>query len=498
MTLRPVLARRDFIRTVGEAAAAITPLRPLFEKYLMPRREISAHGPARVLVLGAGLAGLSAGYELVQAGHEVIILEARARPGGRVFTLRDPFSDGLYAEAGAGRIPDNHDLTLKYVRHFGLTLDPFRPGSGTMVYRIGGKRILVPTDGDLALTEVPLRLTDAERQMTLGGLWEHYVTPSVEAVGDPKVPGWPGDSLRHLDRTTFARFLKARGASPAAVQLLELPFYRPENDRLSALWWLRDTALAHGEKSRYKIRGGNDLLPAAFARELAGKIHYGAAVRGIAHDGDRCRVAFVQGQLERSLAADFIVCALPFSTLRRVKVTPGFGATRQKTIAELPYDPVSRLYLQVRKRFWETSGMNGFAISDRPDEIWHASFDQPGARGLLVSYAFGPEALKVDGLSPEQRTRFMVEHMESVFPGSRDAAELVRSFSWQEEEWSRGAYAFYEPGQMFTLLPHIATPEGRIHFAGEHTSPWHGWMQGALHSGIRAAREIGARVARGG
>ena len=75
--------------------------------------------------------------------------------------------------------------------------------------------------------------------------------------------------------------------------------------------------------------------------------------------------------------------------------------------------------------------------------------------------------------------------------------KLVRSFSWQEEEWSGGAYAIYEPGQMFSLLPHIAAPDGRIHFAGEHTSPWHGWMRGALHSGIRVAREIGARVARG-
>ena len=383
-----------------------------------------------MLVLGAGLAGLSAGYELARAGHEVTILEARSRPGGRVFTLRQPFADGLYAEAGAGRIPDNHDLTLKYARLFGLTLDPFRPGSGAMVYRIGGKRILVPADGDLDLTDVPLQLTDAERQMTLGGLWEHYVTPSVEAVGDPKASGWPGESLRRFDRATFAQFLLAPGRiSRRGTGCSSFPSISRKNDRLSALWWLRDTALAQGEKTRYKIRGGNDLLPAAFARELAGRIHYGAAVRGIAQDGARCRVAFVQSGIERNLAADFIVCALPFSTLRRVPITPRLASVKHKAIAELPYDQVTRLYLQVRERFWEKWGN---------ERIRH---HRPARRNLArqlrsagTSRAAGVVRLRPRGAEgrcherPSREPGSWWRTWRSVFPGSRDGAELVRSF----------------------------------------------------------------------
>src|SRR5438874_457662 len=84
-------------------------------------------GPKKILIIGAGMAGLSAGYELSQAGHDVTILEARTRPGGRVQTLREPFSDGLYAEAGAARIPDNHNLTLRYVKLFDLPLEPMYP-----------------------------------------------------------------------------------------------------------------------------------------------------------------------------------------------------------------------------------------------------------------------------------------------------------------------------------------------------------------------------------
>src|SRR6266704_2111499 len=119
----------------------------------------------RVLIIGAGLSGLVAADELTQAGHDVTILEAQLRPGGRVLTLREPFSDGLYADAGAARIPDNHDLTLHYVKHFGLTLVPFFPNKLSMVYLLGGQRIKCRSWTDLDLTQVPLKLTAEERRL---------------------------------------------------------------------------------------------------------------------------------------------------------------------------------------------------------------------------------------------------------------------------------------------------------------------------------------------
>src|SRR6266852_9302386 len=106
-----------------------------------------AASPKKVLVVGAGLAGLVAGYELTQAGHDVIILEAQLRPGGRVQTLREPFSDGLYAEAGAARIPDNHDLTLKYVKLFDLPLEPMYPSQLSALIVDRGSKQEVSIDG---------------------------------------------------------------------------------------------------------------------------------------------------------------------------------------------------------------------------------------------------------------------------------------------------------------------------------------------------------------
>src|SRR6184192_4099382 len=118
--------RRTFLKQSTIAVAGVSLARlPIISATVAPKK---------IIIIGAGMAGLSAGYELSQAGHDVTILEARTRPGGRVQTLREPFSDGLYAEAGAARIPDNHDLTLHYVKHFGLTLVPFYPDKLARVF----------------------------------------------------------------------------------------------------------------------------------------------------------------------------------------------------------------------------------------------------------------------------------------------------------------------------------------------------------------------------
>src|SRR3954466_2007043 len=120
-----VVGRRKFLRNTGLAVAGFSLARPAV---ISKAANIISRAPAKkVLILGAGMSGLVAGYELTQLGHDVIILEARMRPGGRVFTIREPFSDGLHAEAGAARIPDNHDLTLKYVKLFDVPLEPMYP-----------------------------------------------------------------------------------------------------------------------------------------------------------------------------------------------------------------------------------------------------------------------------------------------------------------------------------------------------------------------------------
>ncbi len=166
-----------------------------------------------------------------------------------------------------------------------------------------------------------------------------------------------------------------------------------------------------------------------------------------------------------------------------------FSAERHKAIEQLTYDPVVPVFCQTRRKFWTDEGLNGFADTDDPMEIWNPTFDQPGTRGILMAYLEDGLTRRVAALPEAERIRFGLEAMEKVHPGLREHLESATSLSWAEQPWARGAYAIFEPGQITSLTAVIRQPEGRVHFAGEHASSWPGWMQGALEAGLRAARE---------
>jgi monoamine oxidase len=253
---------------------------------------------------------------------------------------------------------------------------------------------------------------------------------------------------------------------------------------------LRENWYESHETTRYKIDGGNDLLPKAFAAKLRDKIRYGAAVVRIEQDSDKVRVTAIQAGTHHTFEAERIICTVPFPALRKVEVQRPFSEQKRKAIAELAYDTITRVILQCRTRFWEKEGNNGFGISDLPQEIWHPTFDQAGTRGLLVSYMYFSLGQRVGAMSERERLEFVAREMEKVHPGLLDNLEGEYSKVWASDPWAGGAAAIPSPSQMTTICVGIEQPEGRVHFAGEHTSQWTGWMQGALQSGLRAAREV--------
>jgi monoamine oxidase len=444
------------------------------------------YGAKRVLILGAGLSGLAAGHELAQAGHNVTILEAQRRPGGRVLTLRQPFSDGLYVEAGAGRIPPNHAWTLTYARRFGLSTEPFSPASLTPVLYTGGKSIPVTPEIDLRQY---FNFSSEEKRLGISGMLQKYIVgPSQEvaAAGDMTAPGWPPASLRQLDQCTFSEFLRSRGASTAAVQFLQLGAYPME---ASALFILRVLATTDF-KNLTKIKGGNDLLPAAIASRLAGRIIYDARVVRIEQDAMSVRAIVTQNGLQQSLHADAMICTIPFSVLRSIEIHPRFTSLKHQVIEQLRYAPIVKVAFQTKSRYWQKQGLSGFAEMNNSAEIWNPGWDRPGKSGILQLYQEGERALQLDRMREDARLKFAADFVGRVFPGLQTDLERSISFSWQHNEWARGAYSELRPGQVFAFSPVLASREGRIHFAGEHTSAEPGWMQGALASGYRAAEEV--------
>lgn len=440
----------------------------------------------KVIILGAGISGLAAGLQLVKGGHEVTILEARTRPGGRVHTIREPFSDGLHAEAGAGRIPLSHRLTLEYIKRYRLKLDPFFPENGGRVFLWRGKRSILAAGqvpGPKESQEFAVNFTENERMAGFDGLEKLYLEQAQERIRQQPLTGWPHANLAPWGRISFREFLKQQGASDDAIEFLAGGF---EED--SAIDFLHDS-ISHLPKM-WKIRGGNDLLPRAMAGELKNQIRYGAEVIHIRQNTTGVAVKFKVGPEFQEIRADRLICTLPFTVLRGIEVSPVWSENKGAAIRNMYSSPVTRVLVQARTRFWEKQGLNGFASVDRPMEFWSPTFNQPGIRGIVMSYMYERMAREYAALDEPARIQKSLELFEQVHPGLKDQFETATTWAWSEEKYSRGAFLVARPGDTEGIIPHAGTVEGRVHFAGEHTSPWPGWIQGALHSGLRAAREV--------
>ncbi|HYL09849.1 MAG TPA: FAD-dependent oxidoreductase [Candidatus Acidoferrales bacterium] len=474
-------SRREFLKRSALGFAALS--LPSLEMF--PRQEPAPK--KRVLILGAGLAGLVAAHELNSLGHDVTLLEASQRPGGRVYTLREPFAEGQYAEAGAGRIPEWHHLTLLYVKLFGLKLEPFRPEHGMSITCLRDRRIKLKPGEDLGLTDLPFALSAAEKKLSLDGLEAEYIDPILKTMGDPAAPNWLSETLKPLDHLTWVECLRRKGASRGAVELLAA-LNGWEWD--SALDFFRDDLGHRGTKKWFKIRGGMDLLPKAFAERLANKIHYASEVVRIEQDDKSARAVCKESGGTQTYSADRIICTIPFSVLRGMEIAPKLSPAKQEIVDRIYYDPVVRVYVQTRKRFWQPEGLNGFADTDDPAEIWQPTFTQPGERGILHTYLENGLTAKVAAMPEAERIRHSLQILERAFPGTKENTDRVHSFCWADQPFARGAYVAFAPGQLTRWSRAVYEPEGRLHFAGEHTSSFPGWMQGALESGMRAAREI--------
>jgi monoamine oxidase len=426
--------------------------------------------PKKILIAGAGLAGLSAAYELLQSGHQVMVFDARDRPGGRVLTLRDTFAGGQYAEAGAETFGETHTFVQHYVQALHLETIP--------AWNYGNLASII--------------IRDSQRSRSNAELSRKYIQPAVKEIGDPLAPGWPSaDLLRQFDRVSMAELLQNRGASSDEIAMLQIAYSDSWDNGTapdSALCLLRDEAIARKGAS-FRIRGGNDQLPQALARSLGARVHYRTTVERIRQNNKRVSLTVNTSGRRSQVTADYMICAIPFTVLRSIDVSPAFSEGKQRAIRELTYNSVTRVYVQSPTRTWIADGLSGYAATDLAiGTVWDCTEGQPGSRGILECYTSGERARRLASLSEPQRIRTAVENLRKVFPGVNSEKSL--SIAWDADPLVKGAFAWFKRDQMATLLPYIARPEGRVFFAGEHTSPWFGWMQGALESGNRAAHEV--------
>jgi monoamine oxidase len=345
--------------------------------------------------------------------------------------------------------------------------------------------------------EWPYELTPEERALGLTGMRRKYIGSVLTELGDVTDANWPApELLEKYDGMNRSDFWRSQGASPEAIALLSLGGIDDRAEAWSTLFMLRNQALNRKRSRYFKIRGGTDLLPRAFANRLGDRIHYAAPVVRIEASAQGVKAVFLRAGSPHEMAGDFLITAVPFSVQRNIEVAPAFSVEKQRAIEQLPYLSASKVFLQSRTRFWLRDGESGFATTDLPiSQVWDMTYGQPGVRGILQAFPISLHSRRVTEMPEKERIAFALQQVETIFPGVREQFEGATTKCWDEDEWARGASSYYKPGQFRSLLPHVARPEGRIHFAGEHTSVWiDGWMQGALESGNRVAREVMRRA----
>jgi monoamine oxidase len=445
----------------------------------------------RVIVIGAGMAGLVAAYELQRAGHDVLVLEARQRVGGRVYTLREPFTHPLYAEVGAMRIPRTHRLTMAYIDKFKIKTSAFTMGNLKAYYHINGRKIR-KSEADVNPDALGFQIAEHERGKTTDQLWAATIMPIVKKLEQQGQAAWT-EIVEQYDRYSLRDFLQTNHWSEGAIEMFGLLMDLEALMNSSFLELLRDE-VGNYYTNMIEIEDGSDHLPKAFLPELKHRIRFGAKMIGIDQTPDLVTVHYQTATGRREITGDYAILAIPFPVLRHIDVIKPFSRGKQRAIRQIKYDAAAKILFQCKRRFWEEDEgiYGGGTITDLPIRaVYYPDHGRVTGRGvLLASYTWSEDAQRWGMLSPRDRIEQALEDMAQIHPQIVDEFEVGASYMWHDDEFAGGAFALFEPGQQTLLYDDIVKPEGRIHFAGEHASLAHSWVEGAVDSGLRAAIEV--------
>jgi len=484
--------RRQLI--AGGAGAAATAATARFA------RAARAADSPRIVVVGAGLAGLSAAYRLKQAGYTAQVYEASDRIGGRCWTLRGAFAEGQIAEHGGELIDQSHTAIRQLASQLGLKLDNLlqaeRNGTELLGYFNGSP------------------YTYEEATDDLKGIWQQ-IHSDVSAASYPTLYNLSTERGRELDNMSIAKYIDTYvpgGRSSKLGNLLDVAYnieYGGETTVQSSLNMLYLLAYSgQGQlrifgpsNEKYHVVGGNDQITARMTSALNGQITTGSELVAIRRNRDGTwGLSFRQGLSTRSVTADRVVMAIPFSILRSsVDISKaGFSDLKLTAIREMGMGTNSKLHVQFSSRHWESLGCNGETFADTGyQNTWEVTRAQAGRSGILVDYTGGDIGASFGSGTPSSRAQQFLAQIEPVLPGisSRWNGRATIDY-WTGYPWTKGSYSYWKVGQYQGFAGVEREIEGgSCHFCGEHTSiDFQGYLNGAVETGERVAGEITAAL----
>lgn len=482
-----------------------------------------------VLIVGAGVAGLSAAFELEKVGHSTQILELQHRVGGRTKTLRGGFSDGLHAEGGAMRIPPNHYLTNGYIQKFGIPVRPFiNYNDNTWLYLDGESKIRTKewNENNRFYSTKFFPGWDSHLQSDIRpnvdgimDLYKRTIEPVKEdllSLIKEKGPqeGWK-EWVEKWSKLSVDDFLRTninsdlcsayRPWPEAAIRGLQISTYSPAFGT-SLVEYLRDELGEWWTDRLHTPVDGMDTIAKNFIQpqhtnivnttDLAKRIQFGAKVRSVKRNLENkveVTARNVMTGTDQIYTADAVIITVPLTILRQMDID--LAEDCRKAIGNIHYQPSTKVVLQCKTRFWEKEvGQGGFSKTDLPiGQLHYPSPNDPripNGRGLLVCYTWEQDALIFGSQSETEAVESAVREITKIHPEMKNEFEVGMVQAWFNDNSAQGAYASLLPNQYNSGMKTLMTPDHPIYLAGEAISYTNGWIQGAIESGLNAAYHL--------
>ncbi|OJU24490.1 MAG: amine oxidase [Sphingobacteriales bacterium 41-5] len=445
--------RRLFIRNTSLATAT------LFSPALT--KALSLNSTGRVIIIGAGFAGLSAAYKLKKKGTDFVVLESRKRVGGRVFSHN--ISDNLVIELGGEWVGNSHTRMRELCDELKLTLQNNQFDTH-LIYK-----------GQYS----------PANQWNYSDGWQKKFKKIIENYGQMS----EADKIK-LDKYDWWRFLVNNGCEGRDLEIRELldsTDFGESIRHISAFAALAEYAES-SEKNEMdlKIKGGNSMFANALLEKVGRQnVFTDHTVTNIIQK-DKVAVHCANGKV---FTGSKIICTVPTFSLKKIQWDPALPQTHINAINQLQYARISKHAMHFSKRFWKDESFD--LVSDQsPHYFYHATKNQPGDDGVLISYTIGDKAASNNNQSDEYLAQDVFRCLEPHFGNIKDLLKKQTRYYWGNDQYSYGAYAMYGIGQWFGLMPVLKKKFLHTRFAGEHLADWQGFMEGAVNTGEAAVDEL--------
>jgi monoamine oxidase len=524
------MSRRDLLTLIGMTAGsaamyqAMTSLGLAAESGYKGRIKLEGDTKgASVLILGAGLAGMTAALELRQAGYKVQILEYNSRAGGRNWTLRGgdtytelggatqkcEFDEGLYINPGPWRIPYHHNGLLDYCKRLGVTLEPFQQVNHNAFLHsskgFGGK----PQRMREIKIDFQGHISELLAKVTQKGKLQDLVAKEDQEILLEALRSWGALDkdyayTKGLTSAEFRGYERDPGGGLSAEPVFGEPIGLSDILK-SGLWGsLANFALYEFQTTMFQPVGGMGRIGEAFTKQVGELITYNSKVSKIAQDDNGVTVTYEDTKSPGTMheaSADWCVCTIPLSILSQIEIN--VGPPMLAAIGAVPYVSSVKVGLQFKRRFWEEDDLifGGISYTDLPvTQISYpsTSYNTTGKGVLLGCYTWnGPNSYEFTAMSPEERVKRAVEYGSQIHPQYKDEFENGIAVAWHRSPFTLGCAGDWTDEGRKEHYDDLCQIDGRIVLAGEHASFIPAWQEGAILSSLDAITRLHQRVLQG-